>query len=67
MRQGLAGEEQSTTNWMVAWIWAVNGASSVLASILASLLALSFGLTAAFAIGMLCYALAWRLIHSSKR
>ena len=67
MRQGLAGEEESTTNWMVAWIWAVNGASSVLASILASLLALSFGLTAAFAIGMLCYALAWRLIHSSKR
>jgi len=66
MRQSLAGEEESTTNWMVAWIWAVNGASSVLASILASLLALSFGLTAAFTIGMLCYALAWRLIHSSK-
>ncbi len=61
MHQALASEAAPVRRWMVAWIWAVNGASSVLASILASLLALSFGFNATFAIGMACYALAWLL------
>jgi hypothetical protein len=61
MHRALAREEVSVRRWMVAWIWAVNGASSVLASILASLLALSFGFNATFALGMGCYALAWLL------
>ena len=56
-----SGADGAAQRWLVAWIWAVNGASSVLASILASLLTLSFGFTATFTIGMLCYALAWLL------
>jgi hypothetical protein len=71
MRRSLGGENSLTNQagtanrWMVAWIWAVNGASSVLASILASLLALSFGFSATFAIGMGFYALAWLINVSS--
>jgi hypothetical protein len=62
MRGEIASDEDGAAQrWLVAWIWAVNGASSVLASILASLLTLSFGFTATFTIGMLCYALAWLL------
>ena len=73
MRRSLGGENSPPTQagtvsrWMVAWIWAVNGASSVLASILASLLALSFGFSATFAIGMGCYALAWLVYISSQK
>jgi hypothetical protein len=47
------------TQWMTAWVWAVNGASSVVASILASLLSLSFGFRLTLGIGIVCYALAW--------
>jgi hypothetical protein len=59
MRQHYGGQDTPASRWMVAWIWAVNGASSVLASILASLLALSIGFTFTFMIGMVCYGLAW--------
>ena len=65
MRRSLV--QDSDSRWMVAWIWAVNGASSVLASILASLLALSFGFTVTFAIGMGCYALAWLINMASQK
>jgi hypothetical protein len=59
MRRSPRDTEEDTDHWMVAWIWAVNGTSSVLASVLASLLALSFGFSLTLAIGMGCYALAW--------
>ncbi|MBW6466318.1 MAG: hypothetical protein K0B06_07445 [Brevefilum sp.] len=59
MRRRAGDTQGDTERWMVAWIWAVNGTSSVLASILASLLALSFGFSLTLAIGMGCYALAW--------
>ncbi|MBN2256389.1 MAG: hypothetical protein JW704_00925 [Anaerolineaceae bacterium] len=43
----------------IPWIWAANGASSVVASILAALLALNFGFNWVFWIGALCYGGAW--------
>jgi len=51
--------DPSRDQGLVAWIWAVNGACSVIASILASLLALSFGLGLTFVVGVGFYALAW--------
>jgi hypothetical protein len=47
----LANGEQA----LIAWAWAVNGASSVVASILAALLALSFGFSIVLAAGAACY------------
>jgi hypothetical protein len=43
----------------IPWIWAVNGAASVIAPLLAALLALSFGFNAVLRLGALCYAGAW--------
>jgi hypothetical protein len=43
----------------VPWVWAVNGAASVVAAVLAALLALSFGFDLVFLLGALCYASAW--------
>jgi hypothetical protein len=43
----------------IPWVWAANGASSVVASILAALLALSFGFSWVERLGALCYAGAW--------
>jgi hypothetical protein len=63
MRRNTGDSEGDTDRWMVAWIWAVNGASSVIASILASLLALSFGFSVTLTIGMGCYALAWVMVR----
>ena len=40
----------------VAWVWAVNGAASVISAVLAALLALSFGFNTVFRLGALCYA-----------
>jgi hypothetical protein len=48
----------------VAWVWAVNGATSVVASILAALLALTFGFSLVLALGGLCYAAAWATASS---
>ncbi len=39
----------------IPWIWAVNGAASVISPILAALLALSIGFSAVLRIGALCY------------
>lgn len=41
------------------WLWGVNGATSVCASVLAVALALTAGISAAFWIGVGCYAVAW--------
>lgn len=43
----------------VSWIWAVNGAASVVSSILAALLALTFGFSWVLRLGALCYLGAW--------
>jgi hypothetical protein len=43
----------------IPWLWAVNGAASVVAAVLAALLALTFGFSWVLRIGALCYALAW--------
>lgn len=48
-------EAETTNRRMVAWVWAVNGASSVMASILSSLLTLSFGLTVTTVVGIALY------------
>lgn len=51
---------------LVAWMWAVNGACSVLASILASLLALSIGFDGTFLLGAVCYFLGWLMMRKFK-
>lgn len=45
--------------WMVSFVWAVNGASSVVASILASLITLSFGFSITFGVGIVFYLIAY--------
>jgi hypothetical protein len=40
----------------IPWIWAVNGAASVVSPILAALLALTFGFSDVLRIGAFCYA-----------
>jgi hypothetical protein len=52
---------------LVPQIWAVNGASSVVASILAALLALSWGLNWVLYCGALCYLAACLIILSVNR
>jgi MFS family permease len=51
----------SAVRWMISYVWAVNGASSVISSILASLISLSFGFRITLAVGMIFYALAFFL------
>jgi hypothetical protein len=41
------------------WLWGINGATSVCASVLAIVIAIGAGISAAFWVGALCYALAW--------
>ncbi len=42
----------------VSWVWAINGAASVISSILAALLALTFGFSWVLRLGAACYAAA---------
>ncbi|MFH1905796.1 MAG: hypothetical protein ABIL11_00155 [Chloroflexota bacterium] len=51
----------------IPWLWAVNGAASVVASVLAALLALTFGFSWVLRIGALCYASAWLVCLSADR
>ena len=44
---------------LIPWIWAVNGAASVIAAVAAALLALSLGYSWVLWIGALCYTIAW--------
>jgi len=48
---------------LIPWVWAVNGASSVIASILAALLAISAGFTWVLRIGAFCYLGAWLILY----
>lgn len=51
--------EKESRNGGIPWIWAVNGAASVVASILAALLALTLGFNWVLGLGAVCYAGAW--------
>jgi hypothetical protein len=57
---------QNNHPMLIPWIWAVNGATSVVASILASLLVLTFGLHLVLQIGAVCYAGSWLAIMALK-
>jgi hypothetical protein len=43
---------------LTAWLWGVNGATSVCASVLAIAVAINFGISASFWSGTICYCLA---------
>jgi hypothetical protein len=51
----------------IPWVWATNGAASVVASVLAALLALTFGFNWVLKLGALCYAGAWLTVSSHPR
>jgi hypothetical protein len=51
--------ENESQGGSVPWVWAVNGAVSVVASILSALLALTFGFSWVLRLGALCYMGAW--------
>jgi hypothetical protein len=53
--------------WLIPYVWAVNGACSVISSILASLISLSFGFMVTFAIGTVFYALAFSISRKETR
>ena len=44
---------------LTAWLWGINGATSVCASVLAVVVALAWGISAAFWLGAACYAVGW--------
>lgn len=50
----------------IPWVWAVNGAASVVAAVLAALLALTFGFSWVLRIGALCYAGAWLTVWAPE-
>jgi hypothetical protein len=51
-------DKEITPRADIPWIWAVNGAASVVAPILAALLALTFSFSVVLLIGAICYAAA---------
>jgi hypothetical protein len=57
-----ANSENEVQDGEVAWVWAVNGASSVVASMLSALMALTFGFNGVLTLGALCYAGAWVMV-----
>ncbi len=65
--QASSPEGESTPRTDIPWIWAVNGAASVVSPILAALIALSFGFSVVLWLGAVCYALAlltvWVYLH----
>jgi hypothetical protein len=55
---GMESKGENTPRSDIPWIWAVNGAASVIAPILAALLALTFSFSMVFYMGAFCYAAA---------
>jgi len=53
--------------WLIPYVWAVNGACSVISSILASLISLSFGFMVTFVVGSVFYALAFSISRKETR
>lgn len=62
-----AGIQRMGKSPHVAWVWAVNGAASVVASILSAMLTLSFGFKVVLGLGALCYAGAWLTVWRSPQ
>ena len=58
-REQADGQDNEAQSDSIPWVWAVNGAASVVASILSALLALTFGFSWVLRLGALCYAAAW--------
>jgi hypothetical protein len=56
-----------TAEWMISYVWAVNGASSVIATILASLISLSYGFNMTLTVGTTCYFLAFFIIRGKRK
>ena len=67
MRESLLRDEKNHVEGMVAWLWAVNGSTSVIASILSSLLSLSFGFNRTLVVGIICYLGAWIMVSDHGR
>jgi len=67
MREYIPFDGKNHAEGMVAWLWAVNGSTSVLASILSSLLSLSFGFNRTLAVGIICYLGAWIMVSDLGR
>lgn len=58
-----SGRDQALT----PWLWGMNGAASVCASVLAVAVALSAGISAAYWLGLVCYAAAFVAFLTSSR
>jgi len=56
---GKSQELSALEGWQIPYVWAINGACSVISAILASLISLSFGFTVTIFVGTLSYALAY--------
>jgi hypothetical protein len=52
---------------LTPWLWGINGATSVCASVLAVVISLYAGISAAFWMGVACYAVAWIAFLGSTR
>jgi hypothetical protein len=52
-------EFMDQNEFLSLWVWSVNGAFSVLGSTLAILLSLTYSITTAFTVGIICYAIAY--------
>ncbi|HXF84381.1 MAG TPA: hypothetical protein VNK49_03250 [Anaerolineales bacterium] len=65
-RDQAAGVENEAQDESISWVWAVNGAMSVVSSIFAALLALTFGFSWVLKIGALCYAGAWIMAPAAR-
>ena len=56
--QGVESQTELAARAEISWIWAVNGAASVISPLLAALLALTFGFSDVLRLGAACYAAA---------
>jgi len=63
---GVAWLEGWSASEHIPWIWAANGAASVISAVLAALLALSWGFNFVFLSGAVCYAGAWLAIQRTR-
>jgi hypothetical protein len=63
---GVAWLERWSASEHIPWVWAANGAASVISAVLAALLALSWGFNFVFLLGAGCYAGAWLAIQGAR-
>lgn len=58
-------QQRATT--LTPWLWGINGATSVCATVLATMSTLSFGITATYWMGVICYLGAVILLYTCER